>query len=54
MLVEKVYMPNPKKTTNYETMHNIEIAIEIAEQAILHKIKMSFLKWNLIFHFSSF
>ena len=31
-------MPNPKKTTNYETMHNIEIA----EQAILHKIKMSF------------
>ena len=34
----EVYMPNPKKTTNSETMHNIEIA----EQAILHKIKMSF------------
>ncbi|WP_105304602.1 helix-turn-helix transcriptional regulator [Anaerolactibacter massiliensis] len=36
--LEEVYMPNPKKTTNSETMHNIEIA----EQAILHKIKMSF------------
>ena len=24
--LEEVYMPNPKKTTNSETMHNIEIA----------------------------
>lgn len=36
--LEGVYMPNPKKTTNNETMHNIEIA----EQAILNKVKMSF------------
>ncbi len=35
---DEVYMPNPKKTTNNETLRNIEIA----EQAILHKTKMSF------------
>ena len=35
---ENVYMPNPKKTSNSETLRNIEIA----EQAILHKTKMSF------------
>lgn len=35
---EGVYMPNPKKTPNNETLRNIEIA----EQAILHKSKMSF------------
>ena len=35
---ENVYMPNPKKTTNDETMHNIEVA----EQAILQRKKMSF------------
>ena len=36
--LEEVYMPNPKKTPNDQTMHNIEIA----EQAILHRTKMSF------------
>lgn len=35
---ENVYLPNPKKTSNSETLRNIEIA----EQAILHKTKMSF------------